>query len=293
MVLSSCADRDKQGKVLDTPTAGSIKIAVDESLKPLIDAEIQAFEGIYRNAKIEVTYTSEGEAINAMMQDSARLAIVTRKLVDDEVKLLQRQTIVPYQLTVAKSGVALIANKITSDTVIDLTVLKALLSGKNEFIDGLSESQHIVFDQPNSGIIRFLKDTLGLTGGLSANCFAVKGNSAVVDYITKTKNAIGLIDLSWISDHDDSTTTAFLNSVKVMAILGDSVAYQPYQAYLAQGRYPLIRNVEIISREARAGLGSGFMAFVASDKGQRIVLKAGLLPATMPIRIVEVNHEPF
>jgi len=153
--------------------------------------------------------------------------------------------------------------------------------------------QHIVFDQPNSGIIRFLKDTLGLTRGLSANCFAVKGNSAVVDYITKTKNAIGLIDLSWISDHDDSTTTAFLNSVKVMAILGDSVAYQPYQAYLAQGRYPLIRNVEIISREARAGLGSGFMAFVASDKGQRIVLKAGLIPATMPIRIVEVNHEPF
>jgi phosphate transport system substrate-binding protein len=35
------------------------------------------------------------------------------------------------------------------------------------------------------------------------------------------------------------------------------------------------------------------MAFVASDKGQRIVLKSGLVPATMPIRIVEINHEPL
>ena len=69
--------------------------------------------------------------------------------------------------------------------------------------------------------------------------------------------------------------------------------YQPYQAYMAQGKYPLLRDVVMISREARSGLASGFMAFVASDKGQRIVLKSGLVPATMPIRIIEVNHEPF
>ncbi len=62
---------------------------------------------------------------------------------------------------------------------------------------------------------------------------------------------------------------------------------------MAQGKYPLIRDVVMIGREARSGLASGFMAFVASDKGQRIVLKSGLVPATMPIRIIEVNHEPF
>jgi phosphate transport system substrate-binding protein len=34
------------------------------------------------------------------------------------------------------------------------------------------------------------------------------------------------------------------------------------------------------------GLGNGFIAFAASDPGQRIVLKAGLLPAIAPVRIV-------
>jgi phosphate transport system substrate-binding protein len=39
------------------------------------------------------------------------------------------------------------------------------------------------------------------------------------------------------------------------------------------------------------GLGSGFLTYVANDKGQRVVLKAGLVPATMPVRIVEITYD--
>jgi len=41
--------------------------------------------------------------------------------------------------------------------------------------------------------------------------------------------------------------------------------------------------------EAYNGLGSGFATFVGSDKGQRIILKDGLVPANSPIRLIEVN----
>jgi phosphate transport system substrate-binding protein len=68
---------------------------------------------------------------------------------------------------------------------------------------------------------------------------------------------------------------------------------KPYKAYIAMKKYPLSRNVYIISREARTGLGSGFLAYVASDKGQRIVLKSGLVPATAPVRLVEIRREPI
>ena len=46
VLLGGCSERDKNGKLLDSPTAGTINITVDESLKPLIDAEIRAFEGL-------------------------------------------------------------------------------------------------------------------------------------------------------------------------------------------------------------------------------------------------------
>jgi len=47
----------------------------------------------------------------------------------------------------------------------------------------------------------------------------------------------------------------------------------------------------MVSRESFSGLGSGFISFVAGEKGQRIILKSGLVPATMPIRLVKVKKE--
>ncbi len=101
-LLTSCADKDKNGNVLDTPTAGKITITADEALKPLIDAEIKAFEGIYHNAHIDVRYMSEGEALDGLLKDSARLAIITRRLVESEQKMLLDQTIVPQAAHIGK-----------------------------------------------------------------------------------------------------------------------------------------------------------------------------------------------
>jgi phosphate transport system substrate-binding protein len=121
----------------------------------------------------------------------------------------------------------------------------------------------------------------------------VNNNEAVIDYVSQNKNALGLIGLEWISDKDDSVSNSFLNRIRVMSVAGDSTHFKPYQAYLALKYYPLVRRITMLSREPRHGLGTGFMAFVASERGQRIVLKAGLVPVTMPIRIVEIDRESW
>src|SRR5688572_7956594 len=128
-LLIGCADRDKRGNVLDTTTSGTITIAADEALKPLVDAEIKAFEGIYHNAHINVIYTSEVEAIDALLADSARIAIVTRGLEENEEKSLLNEVITPKEFVLAKDGVALIAHPQISDTLIDLEEVKQILTG--------------------------------------------------------------------------------------------------------------------------------------------------------------------
>lgn len=295
--LSGC---DKNQKTGDTPTSGTISLTVDEGLKPLISAEIAAFEGIYTNAHFNVKYVSEGEAILAMLQDSARACIVTRNLAPFEEESLTKQQYKARQLKVAVGGIALIVNNNNADTIISLQDVKRILAGeiKNWTWNkspkkSAPAGMEVVFDQPNSGIIRFLKDSLVRFDSLPSNWFAVKGNTQVVDYVSKNPQAMGLIDIAWISDQNDSTANKFLSSVKVMAISTDSGSYQPYQAYIAQKRYPLRRDVIMISREAKSGLASGLMSFIAGEKGQKIVLKSGLVPATMPVRIVEINHDPI
>lgn len=273
---------NEKSKVTDTPTSGSIKIAVDESLRPLIEAEINAFQGIYRRASITPVYVSEAEAVRLLVSDSVRLAVITRGLTADEERQIKSQNITPQEAKVAREGVALIVNRGNSDTLWDMANLKQTLG-----------SQKIIFDNQQSGIARYVRDSILHEAQMPANSFAVESNAAVVDYVKNDPKAVGLIGSSWIADHDDSVATGFLGSIKVVAIEYQDDHYQPYQAYIAQKLYPLTRDVVINSREPRSGLGTGFTSFVAGDKGQRIVLKAGLVPMTMPIRLVEISHEQF
>ena len=81
-----------------------------------------------------------------------------------------------------------------------------------------------------------------------------------------------------------------------MAVSAEDVAtpvnsYKPYQAYLYYGNYPLARSIYALLNDPRSGLPWGFTSFMTSDKGQRIILKSGLVPATQPVRIVRVKDE--
>lgn len=298
LFISSCVDKDRHGIPLDTPTSGHLKMAIDKSLYPLLDAEVIAFQSIYKNATIDPVYLTESEAVDALLKDSVKIAVVTRKLSAEEKDLLWTEKILPQQITIAREGIALIVNPDNPDTLLSTEQLKRILLGEapsREPVDNSSppDGLVVVFNQPGGGIIRYLKDSVVNFSSLPAYCYAVNSDSAVIDYVTLHKKSIGLIGTGWISDTDDASANRFLQKVRVVAIARDKQFYKPYQAYVAQGSYPLIREVVILSREARTGLASGFIAFSASDKGQRIVLKAGLVPVTMPVRIVEINHEPL
>ncbi|MEX2232355.1 MAG: substrate-binding domain-containing protein [Cyclobacteriaceae bacterium] len=297
LFIPACRERDKDGKILDGPTSGFVKIAVDESLRPLIDAEVYTFEALYQRANIESLYYPEAEAINALMKDSVRLAVVTRRFTSEEKNYFKQLKITPAELDVAVSAVTLIVHRDNPDTLITIEQIRSLLQGKINLWSQLGSKNkagiEIVFDNPNSGLIRHLKDSIARVETLPPNCFAVETNGAVIEHVSGNKNALGLIGLEWISDKDDSTSNTFLNRIKVVSVAGDSTHFKPYQAYLALKQYPLSRRITILSREARSGLGSGFMAFVASEKGQRIILKAGLLPVTMPLRLVEIDRRSF
>lgn len=295
----SCREKNKYGKVADTPTTGRITIVADESLRPIVEAEVETFNALHKNAYINVIFLSEAEAITAMLkEDSIKLAVAARRLTADERKyLMDTDKVRAREDEMAISGIALIVHRENPDTLLSINNLRDLLTGKVSTwkqVGGKSNGGiEIVFDNPNSGLIRYLKDSIAKFDALPKNCFAVNNNQAVVDHVSKNRNALGLIGLEWISDRDDSTTNAFLSQIKVVAVAGDSAHFQPYQAYLALKYYPLMRTITTINREGRTGLGTGFSAFFASERGQRIVLKAGLVPKTMPLRILQINNKPF
>lgn len=296
-ILVSCKSRSVQ-EIRETPTSGDIKIVADESFQPLIDTEIYTFTSLYRNASITPEYKPEFDVVNDFMNDSVRVMVTSRKLTEDQIQYLRDMLIVARTVTFAYDALALITNKANNDTLIKYSTIKDIFTGKikkwNEINpkSGLGEID-VIFDNTKSGNIRYFKELFEINDTLGPNFFAVNTNPEVIDYVARNRNALGVISVNWISDKDDSLSMSFLDKINVVAVsqqfINDGSYYRPYQGSIYEKSYPFVREVYMTSRETFTGLGSGFIQWATAEQGQRIVLKSGLVPATMPIRLVQIK----
>jgi phosphate transport system substrate-binding protein len=298
VVFYSCSGGPNSNEPTDTPTSGEVNIVVDESFQKLFDTQIYTFESIYHNAKIHAKYLAEGDALLRLINDSCKVVVMCRDLTPQERKTFESKNLFPISTKIAEDAIVLLVNPENKDTLLTVERVKSILSGKDSLWNQLNKQSdlgkiNVVFDNKGSANARYMQDSLLGGKTFSGNVFAVKSNPEVIDYVAKNKNALGFLSVNWISDMDDSATTNILKQVKVVAVAKDenSSSFKPYQAYIKTKEYPFTRSVYMINRQTRAGLGMGFVSFVAGDKGQLMILKAGLIPAIAPVRLVQINTQ--
>jgi phosphate transport system substrate-binding protein len=300
LIISCNTNKNKYGIIDETPTTGSIKIGVDESFKLLLDTEIYTFESLYKNANITALYKPEIDVINDFFNDSIRLMITTYQLTQEEKdNLLSTQRVVARSTTIAKDALAFIVNKNNPDSLLQLKTIEAVFKGEiSEWkqINNKSElgKMKVVFDNVKSCNVRYFNDKYNLQGKVPDFFAAVDSNEAVITYVENHPDAIGVVSVNWISDRHDSISHSFLSRIQVVGITPEydpegSSYLKPYQGFIAEGSYPFIREVYVISRESFSGLGSGFISFIAGEKGQRIILKSKLVPSIMPVRLIQTK----
>jgi phosphate transport system substrate-binding protein len=296
LLITSCGTDFKQ-PYSDTTTAGKVTISADETIESLVKAEHQTFEGLYQYADINLRSSSEADCFSDLLNDTSKVIIVSRKMLPHEEAVFKKRQLYPVTTKVAVDALALVLHPESTDSLLTVAQLKKILSGEitdwKQINPASSGKINFVFDRNGSSTVRYLKDSVLGDKQFSENCFAAQGNPAVLDYVNKNKGAIGIIGVSWISDSDDKEAVQFRQKVKIAWIsekenpVWPDDYFQPYQAYIALEQYPLRRDIYMINREGRAGLGTGFVSFVAGDKGQRIIRLSGLLPATMPVRLIQ------
>lgn len=295
----------------DTPTSGEAKIIADECLAPIVQEQVDVFEALNQEAMINPLYASDIDAYDLFMKDSVQLIIGTRELTPSEIQRIKDRKQRPRTQRIAVDGIALIVNQANTDTLISTADLEKIMTGEihswNQLYPGSKLGEIAIgFDSPNSSTVRFIKDSICGGKALGSNVKArsadkvavgldsITPNQEVINFVASTPNALGIIGVNWISNPKDSMNLSFIDKIKVMSVSKEAKATAdnsskplPYQ--LALNKYPLTRNVFIIISDVQGGLPSGFVNFVAGEKGQRIILKSGLYPATVPIRLVRIN----
>lgn len=272
-----------------SPTTGRVRIAVDENLKDIIQQEKEVFESKYKYASIDLINMQETPLLNSLYSDSIKAAFLARNLSEKETNYFHQKQIYPKPVLFATGALAFIVSNKYPDTSY---TYETLLS----FLNDPGKGKKFIIENSKSGIAAEImhlinKDTL------PRHFFSKQTKSEIYDYIHQDLSAIGIIDYSDISDSDLPSTKALYLTTNLLAISRpkDSTQHgylRPYQYNLQDRLYPFTRDLYFVSTSGLNDVAQGFIAFVAGDIGQKVILKAGLLPRYQTERWIELKSSP-
>ena len=299
----------------NSSTMGIAKINCDESFRNILDQEIEVFEYTYPEASIMPRYMDEAAALDSLLHKHCDLIVTARDLTDEQRDILDKQGRAHRSRKIAVDAVAIIVNNSNDIAELSMQDLSDIFTGKVKrwgevFPTSLKrDSIVVVFDDSGSGVMHYVKEKFLNGGKFGDNVFAQRSTEEVFKTVEGRKGAIGFVGVSWISanmqgqertiedkvtelrDKNEVSVISFTDRIKVMPIRGaeSTRGYKPYQAYINDGSYPLVRTIWAIDASAGGTLDHGFYAFLTGVIGQKIILQTGILPAAEPVRYVETT----
>ncbi|GGC63763.1 phosphate ABC transporter substrate-binding protein [Pedobacter quisquiliarum] len=277
--FSGCKQKAKDGEAAkqETRTSGSVKILVDDTYSNIVDEQLVVFNSDYPDAKVELIKGQEQRILPTFLNDSVRVIVMSRVLTPKEEEFYTKRGIVAYTQRFAIDGVALIANSSNPDSTVTADEMIAILEGS------YTGNKKLVFDNPYSSTVAYFKDLAKIKTLPSKGVYTLQSNADVIKYVAENKDYIGVIGLNWYlqagkTGESDYAKVKLMGVKNVKGGKGDDAFYKPTQDNLISGIYPFLRNIYIINCEGKDGVGTGFANWLASPRGQLIILKSGLGP---------------
>ncbi|PWA05721.1 phosphate ABC transporter substrate-binding protein [Flavobacterium laiguense] len=279
----NCKKSDDAKVNSETIIKGTTTIFVDETITPIVEDEIMVFESKY-DAKINLISKSESEVLNSLFDKKVGIAVLSRNLTKKELNIFEQRKVFPKITKFATDAIAFVSNRNSKDTIIALKDVISFMKGNRD-----SSIKGLVFDNPNSSTVNYMNNLAGISKLPEKDIFSFNTNNEVVKFVSENDGMIGVVGVNWLSQPNPSMNEIIKNTnvLNVKGIDGKGF-YAPSQNNLAEGTYPMARDLFIINCQGYSGLGMGFASFVAGDIGQRIVLKSGLLPVKVPTRKLNI-----
>lgn len=281
---------------------GRATIVADEALREMVENQLKSFQAMYKGTDIQVMYLPGESAVETLLNaDSIFLGVLARQLSEEEVRFLKGKSRTARMLAQATEGVAVVVHRSNPDSLFTEKELTQMLNGEITNWKQLNPANPLgevtlVIDKARGGVSQYLRDSVMRGNAVRGRVFSVDSTAGVLEYVARTPGALGIISLTPISDLDDPEVKKIRRTVRIAALEKRADAsgcvaagdfFQPYQSYLATGCYPWRRNIFTVLTETQFGLATGFVSYIDSDQGQRIIHKSGLVPAHTIPRLVQ------
>jgi phosphate transport system substrate-binding protein len=294
-LISSC----DYGKVKSVTTIGELNIGIDETESPVIKKEADEFMRLNTESKINMKLKTTNELMADLLNGDIKTIIVNRDFNKQENDHIAQFKMEIKKNKAALNGIGVIINPSNPVTKLNYNELRKIFTGEItdwKDLDGDNKDVYkgkmkVFIARRNSGIHDILKEKV-LGGREYAKGDVVCSTSTqMLNEIKNNATGIGFISMSWITKFADTLNTD-VKPVKIAPVdsagnIGEYVGL--HQAYIANKTYPLVFDVWVLSRDFDMNVSVGFLSFLLSYDGQKIILNSGLVPVTQPIRIIQLK----
>ena len=264
----------------------TVTVLCDPSWESILRTFIVTYEGLNPHRKINLLIKPEAECIHAVITGTYNTVFVSRNFSPQELNVLKQQQWRVANDTLCYDGLAWIVPKSFPQDSLSVDEIKML------FQTGMFEGEKytIQLNKTGTSVANYLTDYFGVPPSTS-HLYTGGSDEQIIQSVQQHNKSLACISSGWLVNLEDQKHRAYLASVKVLKIAAhkNEKAYSPFQNDLALNSYPFKRILRVINNDANDGLGTAFASFLIGNRGQRVFLKAGLLPYKMPAREVELK----
>jgi phosphate transport system substrate-binding protein len=287
--LTGCPQRQEV-----TTTTGRISIDCDEALLPLMRLMVEEYQRRYPEALITLVPLEGRSAVVNFVNDSTQMIVLDRPLNVEEETALKSAEVDYRAYNIALDAIAVVVHPGNPVRQMRISRLDSMLSGRIYRWpprSGQLVPVQLALGGPNSSSNEIVRTKVMTSSQFSPAASYFPSSEEIVDFVKTNEGALGIVPMSWLQTVGDSVSIVRLgdpeNPPDSTQLPG--TYYGPAQAHIYRDYYPLSTKAYIYNRELLRTVGLGLISFVNNIDGQKIVQKHGLVPATMPVRLVETT----
>ncbi|MEN6437614.1 MAG: phosphate ABC transporter substrate-binding protein [Syntrophobacter sp.] len=254
--------------VLAAPAwAGSLKMDGSTTVLPIAQKVTEAYMKENPGVSISVSGGGSGNGLKALIDGTTDIANSSRFIKDEEVKLAIEKGSYPVPFAIAYDCIIPVVNPGNPITNITMEQLKSIYMGqvKNwKELGGPDAPLVVISRDTSSGTYEVWEEKVMKKERVSPAALLQASNGAIVQAVSKNKNAIGYVGIGYLD-----------KSVKALTV--NSIAGS--EETTLNGTFPISRALYMFTRGWPTGDTLKFINFVLHpQRGQKFVRESGFVP---------------
>jgi phosphate transport system substrate-binding protein len=246
--------------------ASSIVVKGSTTVLPIAQATAEAYMKGHPGVNVSLSGGGSGDGVKALIDKSTDIANSSRELKPEEIALAGRNRVKPLLHPVALDAIVPIVHPKNSVKNLTIDQLSQIYQGniRNwKEVGGDDLAIVVVSRDSSSGTFESWGHLVLHGAKVTPRAQMQASSGAIVQVISKNKYAIGYIGIGYLN-----------KTVKPLTVNGVEATVQNAISKV----YPVSRPLYMITAGEPKGEAAGFIKFVLSQEGQKIVEKTGFVP---------------